>query len=63
MLLDASGSDPITGVVTVALPRCGGMVAVLATLPAMQRLMLGYAAARVEDVGTPRRSSKITRTE
>ncbi len=63
VLLDASGSDPVSGVVCVALPRCGGMAAILATLPAMQRLMLGYAAARVEDVGTPRRSSKITRTE
>jgi hypothetical protein len=29
----------------------------------MQRLMVGFAAERVRDVGTPRRSSKITRTE
>jgi hypothetical protein len=32
-------------------------------LPTMQRLMLDFAANRVADVGTPRRSSKITRIE
>lgn len=63
VLLDASGSDPVDGIVTVALPRSAGLAAVLATLPATQRLMLGFARGRVADVGTPRRSSKITRTE
>lgn len=63
VLLDASGADPVPGVATVALPRASGMAAILATLPAMQRLMVGYAAARVPDVGTPQRSSKITRDE
>jgi hypothetical protein len=32
-------------------------------LPTAQRLMIGFAAARVEDAGTPLRSSKITRVE
>ena len=49
--------------VNVTLPRSGGMAAIFALLPAMQRLMLDFAAARVVDVGTPRRSAKITRVE
>lgn len=63
VLFDAAGLAPMPGVCTVALPKSAGMAAIMAMLPAMQRFMLGYAAARVADVGTPRRSSKITRTE
>lgn len=63
VLFDASGGPSQPGIVTITLPQSAGMAAILATLPAMQRFMLGYAAARVADVGTPRRSSKITRTE
>jgi fructoselysine-6-P-deglycase FrlB-like protein len=63
VVFDASGLAPISGVTTISLPRASGMAAVFASLPAMQLFMLGYAAARVADVGTPRRSSKITRTE
>lgn len=63
VLFNASGLPPLPGVTTIALPRSAGMAAILATLPALQRFMLGYATARVADVGTPRRSSKITRTE
>ena len=63
VVFDASGLLPVSGVTTVHLPKSGGMAAVLASLPAMQRFMLGYAASRVADVGTPRRSTKITRTE
>ncbi len=63
VLFDTSGLPPVLGVTTIVLPKSTGMAAILATLPAMQRFMLGYAAQRVADVGTPRRSSKITRTE
>jgi fructoselysine-6-P-deglycase FrlB-like protein len=64
VLIDASGArEAIPGVTTVTLPRAQGAAAVLVTLPAMQELMVGYAADRVANVGTPRRSSKITRTE
>lgn len=63
VLFDASGLPSVPGITTIALPKSSGMAAILATLPAMQRFMLGYAASRVADVGTPRRSSKITRTE
>ena len=47
----------------LALPRAAGLAAIFAMLPAAQRFMLDFAAARVADVGTPRRSTKITRTE
>ncbi len=63
VLFDASGLPPVPGVNTITLPKYTGMAAILATLPAMQRFMLGFATQRVADVGTPRRSSKITRTE
>ena len=39
------------------------LFAALTILPTAQRLMLGFAASRVADVGIPRLSSKITRTE
>lgn len=63
VLFDASGAGPVAGAECVTLPAGRGMEAILTTLPAMQRLMLGVAAARVPDVGNPRRSSKITRIE
>lgn len=64
VLFNASGTgEAIPGVTIVALPRAAGMAAILTALLAMQRFMLGFAAQRVADVGTPRRSSKITRTE
>lgn len=64
VLFDASGAEAaILGVTAVALPRAQGMAAILSVLPAMQRFMLGFAAQRIADVGTPRRSSKITRRE
>ena len=63
VLFDASGAAPIPGIATLRLPSSAGMAAVFATLPVMQRFLLAFAAARVADVGTPRRSSKITRTE
>jgi fructoselysine-6-P-deglycase FrlB-like protein len=63
VLFDASGLPPLPGVTVITLPKSAGMAAILAMLPAMQHFMLGYAAQRVADVGTPRRSSKITRME
>ena len=63
VILDASGMAPVEDAVTVAFPALGGLAAVFAILPAAQRLMIGFAAARVADAGTPVRSSKITRTE
>ncbi len=62
-LFDSSGAAPVDGAITLASPRASGLAAAFAMLPAMQRFMLEFAARRVADVGTPRRSTKITRTE
>ena len=63
VVFDASGEAPLPGVTSVSLPAAGGLPALLALLPNAQRFMLAFAAARVADAGTPRRSAKITRTE
>lgn len=63
VLFDASGLEPVAGAVNVAFAKAAGLAAVFAMLPTAQRLMIGFAAARVVDAGTPVRSSKITRIE
>lgn len=63
LVLDASGRPPATGAVTVDAGRQDGIAALAAILPISQRLMIGFAAARVADAGVPVRSQKITRTE
>ena len=63
VVFDASGLDPVTGAVTIPFAKASGLAAVFAMLPTAQRLMIGFAAVRVADAGTPLRSSKITRTE
>ncbi len=39
------------------------MAAIFAMLPVAQSFMIAFAAARVENAGTPVRSTKITRSE
>lgn len=63
ILFDASGLAPVEGAVTIRFGTASGLAAVFAVLPTAQRLMIGFAAARVPDAGTPVRSAKITRTE
>ncbi len=63
VLFDASDEPAPAGVTRIALPAAAGLAATMALLPAAQAFMVGFAAARVPDVGTPVRSSKITRTE
>lgn len=63
VLFDASGLAPVKGAVVVPFAKASGLAAVFAMLPTAQRLMIGFASARVADAGTPLRSSKITRTE
>lgn len=62
VVFDCSGRDALSGAVTVAFPARGGLGAVLTMLPSLQRLIIGIAAARVERVGEPLRSTKITRS-
>ncbi|MCB8840412.1 SIS domain-containing protein [Aurantimonas sp. VKM B-3413] len=63
VVLDASGEKAVPGAVTVSLEPTAGFAAIFRILPVAQRLMVAHAARRVRDVGTPRRSSKITRDE
>jgi fructoselysine-6-P-deglycase FrlB-like protein len=63
VVFDASGRPPVPGAVTIAFPPLTGLAAVFAMLPTAQRLMIAFAAARVENAGTPERSTKITRSE
>lgn len=63
VVFDTSGDAPIDDVVTIGLGQGSGMAAILAILPVAQRFMVAFAARRVADVGTPVRSSKITRSE
>lgn len=63
VVFDASGRPPVPGAVTIAFPPLTGLAAVFAMLPTAQRLLIAFAAARVENAGTPVRSTKITRSE
>jgi fructoselysine-6-P-deglycase FrlB-like protein len=63
VLFDSAGLPPVAGAVTIPFAKATGLAAVFAMLPTAQRLMVGFAAARVADAGTPLRSSKITRVE
>lgn len=63
VLFDASDQEGAGGDVTLRLPPAQGLAAIFSMLPPAQRLAIGLASQRVSDVGTPRRSTKITRVE
>ncbi|MBY3052253.1 MULTISPECIES: SIS domain-containing protein [Rhizobium] len=63
ILFDASGQAPVAGAVTIRFVPAAGLAAIFAMLPVAQRLMIAFAGARVENAGTPVRSTKITRSE
>ncbi len=63
ILFDASTEAPVTGAVTIRFTPATGLAAIFAMLPVAQRLMIGFAEARVDNAGTPLRSTKITRSE
>lgn len=63
VIFDASGDPPVSGAITLTFRPVTGLAATLAMLPVAQRLMIAFAWERVEDVGTPVRSTKITRSE
>ncbi|WP_414650779.1 SIS domain-containing protein [Ensifer sp.] len=63
VVFDASGEAPIEGVTTISFAPAWGMAAIFAMLPVAQSFMIAFAAARVENAGTPVRSTKITRSE
>jgi fructoselysine-6-P-deglycase FrlB-like protein len=61
VVIDLSGSAPVAGVVTVALPPAAELHAAFAALAVLQVLIIEIARRRVADVGVPLRSSKVTR--
>lgn len=63
IIFDASGKPPVAGAVTLAFRPAAGLAAVFAMLPVAQRLMIAFADARVDNAGTPVRTTKITRSE
>lgn len=63
ILFDASGEAPVAGAVTIRFAPATGLAAIFAMLLVAQRLMIAFAETRVENAGTPVRSTKITRSE
>jgi fructoselysine-6-P-deglycase FrlB-like protein len=63
IVFDASHKPPAAGAVTLAFEPATGLAAVFAMLPVAQRLMIAFADSRVENAGTPVRTTKITRSE
>ncbi|UWU23720.1 SIS domain-containing protein (plasmid) [Rhizobium sp. CB3060] len=63
VVFDASGEEPVAGAVTLRFEPATGLAAIFAMLPVAQRLMIAFAEARVDNAGTPIRSTKITRSE
>lgn len=63
IIFDSSGQAPVAGAVTLSFKPASGLAAIFAMLPVAQRLMIAFADARVDDAGTPVRSTKITRSE
>lgn len=63
ILFDSSSEASVAGAVTIRFAPATGLAAIFAMLPVAQRLMIAFADARVENAGTPVRSTKITRSE
>lgn len=63
VVFDSSGEPPVKGAVTLAFPPSTGVAAIFRMLSVAQRLMIAFAWERVDDVGTPVRTTKITRSE
>jgi fructoselysine-6-P-deglycase FrlB-like protein len=63
VLLDAGGKKEISGSVRVSFPKSRDIAAAISMLPPVQKLVIEIARGRVADLGTPRRSTKVTRSE
>ncbi len=63
VVIDTSGTTTQSGAFQISLRRARDISAAVAMLPPVQRLAIEIARQRVPDVGTPRRSAKVTRTE
>src|SRR5437763_996972 len=63
VVFHVSGEAPIPQALTVSLPRMQGLAAAIAILPALQHLLVRIAKQRVDRVGEPLRSTKVTGPE
>lgn len=63
IVFDASGQQPVEGTTTLRFAPATGLAAIFSMLPVAQRFMIAFAEARVDNAGTPVRSTKITRSE
>ncbi len=63
VVFDCSGKPPVSGATMLSFVPATGLAAIFAMLPVAQRFMIAFAEARVENAGTPVRSTKITRSE
>ncbi|CAN7398966.1 aminotransferase [Pararhizobium sp. LjRoot255] len=63
VIFDSSGMVPVEGATMLGFEPADGLAAILAMLPVAQRFMIAFAESRVENAGTPVRSTKITRSE
>ncbi len=63
VVIDASGGGTQSGAIHIPLSRARDITAAIAMLQPAQRLAIEVARQRVPNVGTPRRSAKITRSE
>lgn len=63
IIFNASAMPPVAGAVTLTFKPASGLAAIFAMLPVAQRLMIAFADSRVENAGTPVRTTKITRSE
>jgi fructoselysine-6-P-deglycase FrlB-like protein len=63
VVFDASGLAPVEGATTLSFAPATGLAAIFSILPVAQRFMIAFAEARVDNAGTPVRSTKITRSE
>ncbi len=60
VILDSSGEAAMPGTIHVNLGESYGLESAITALLFMQKFLLEFAATRVEDVGEPLRSSKVT---
>ncbi len=60
VVFDASGETQIAGAITVQLGALEGVIGAMRALIPVQRFLLEFAALRVEQVGEPLRSHKVT---
>ena len=63
VVFDASGEAPLPGTVTLDFTPGGGLNALYRLAPTEQAVVLGLAAARVDNVGQPLYCAKVTDTE